>query len=178
MNLVASLAESRVQHEVGAKALAEIGVEAQQIERDVADLKARRPDAVRAAMIEASDGFRADLLIAIDDLRQVMTILAALDRITARSDGSWSPNERIAVEVPALGTMPAQPVVAPNSCIERARSAWSEFAAELEENPLASVEDLRFPHVLGNEDDGRTVYADLSRVERQAIDLERASGVN
>jgi hypothetical protein len=137
----------------------------------------RKPYAVRAVLVESADGFRADLLIAIDDLRQAMTVLAALDRVTARSDGSWSPNERIAVEVPALATMPAQPVVAPNSMIEKAKNIWGSYSAALDKDVLANIENLRFPHVIGNEDDGKTSYADLSRVERQIIDFERASGV-
>jgi hypothetical protein len=130
---------------------------------------------VRGVLLEASDGFRADLLIAIDDMRQAMTILAALDRVTARSDGSWSPNDRIAVEVPGLATMPAQPVVAPNSMIEKAKNTWVSYAAALDKDALANIETLRFPHVIGNEDDGKTTYAEYSRVERQIIDFERAS---
>jgi hypothetical protein len=73
--------------------------------------------------------------------------------------------------------IPEQVVVAPNSAIEKAKTIWAGFAAELEKNALANVENIKFPHVIGNEDDGKTTYAELSRVERQAIDLAHASGV-
>jgi hypothetical protein len=178
LNLVASLSESGLQRQVGEKALAEIEAEIAVFKRELSDMRARKPDAVRAVLIEASAGFREDLANAIDDLRQSLTILAALDRVTARGDGSFRPNERIAVEIPSLGTMPAQPVIAPNSAIQRAQSILIDFADELESNPLADVETLKFPHVIGNEDAGKTSYADLSRAERQIIDFERASGVN
>jgi hypothetical protein len=173
MNLVASLAESQVQLGIGSKALAEIESEVQQIEREVSDLKARKADAVRAVLVEASAGFRDDMLSALDDMRQAMTVLAALDRITAKSDGSFRPNERIVVEIPALGTMPAQAVVAPDACIDRAQSVLRAFTAELDSDPLADVEDLKFPHVIGSEDDGRVLYDRLTVTERLAVDAAR-----
>jgi len=107
-----------------------------------------------------------------------MTVLVALDRATAASDGGWAPSQRVAVDVPAVGGMPAQPIIAPLSSIGRAQSVWAEWAADLEENPMASVDNLKFPHVTGNEDMGKVSYGDLSRVERQIIDVEHASGVN
>jgi hypothetical protein len=175
--LAASLSESRIQAAVGETALASVTGEIAALEREVADLKAAKSEAVTAVLIEAADGFRADLLIAIDDLRQAMTILAGLDRVTARGDGSWSPRERIAVEIPALGTLPAQVCVAPHSMVDKAQSTLLAFAAELDSNPLADIENLKFQHVAGNEDSGKTTYAEFTSAERQMIDLERASGV-
>jgi hypothetical protein len=177
MTLVAQLSESRVQHDIGAKALAEIEADIAVSEREISDMKGRKNDAIIAVMREASAGFVADLAILADDLRQLLVTLAALDRLTARSNGDWSPTERVVVTLPSVGGVPEQVVIAPNSSIEKAKATWLDFAAELEKRPLANVEKIKFPHVLGNEDDGRTVYADLSRVERQLIDLERALGV-
>jgi cell division protein FtsB len=176
-NLIATLAESQVQHGIGQKALNAIEAEIAVSEREVSDLKAHKPDMVRSVLIEAADGFRADLLSAVDDMRQAMTTLAALDRLTARSDGSFSPTDRIAVELPSLGTMPAQAVIGPEACIERAQSIWSAYADELDSNPLANVENLTFPHVIGNEDDGRLTYDRLTHTERNRVDQERSQGV-
>ena len=41
-----------------------------------------------------------------------------------------------------------QVVVAPNSAIEKAKTIWAGFAAELEKNALANVENIKFPHVI------------------------------
>jgi hypothetical protein len=176
--LSASLSESRIQAAVGETALVSVGEEIAVLEREVADLRLQKPDATRAVLLEASDGFRTDLLLAIDDMRQALVILSALDKITARSDGSYAPNERVVVEIPALAGLPVQTVIAPNSSIQNAQSILMDFAAELDSNPLADVETLKFQHVFGHEDDGRTLYSDLSRAERSAVDLARAQGVN
>jgi hypothetical protein len=165
MTLVAQLCESRIQHDIGAKALAEIEADIAVSEREISDMKGRKNDAILSVMKEASAGFVADLAILADDLRQLLVTLPAVDRLTARSTGDWSPTERVVVTLPSVGGVPEQVVVAPNSAIEKAKTIWAGFAAELS------------PHVIGNEDDGKTTYAELSRVERQAIDLAHASGV-
>jgi hypothetical protein len=177
MNLVAVLSESGLQRQVGEKALNEIEAEIAVFEREVADLKARRPDALRAVLLESAGGFRSDLLTAVNHLREAMTTLAALDRLTERTDGSYSPNDRIVIEIPAIGSLPPQAVVSPEFCIERAQSIWRDFSAELEANPLANVEGLEFPLVLGSEDDGRILYDRMTRTERTRADQDRSQGV-
>jgi hypothetical protein len=177
MNLVASLAESRVQHDIGQKALSSVDEEVAVLEREIADMKMSKQDAIRAVLVEASAGYVADLAILADDLRQVLAILGGLDKVTAKPTGEWVPDRRIVVTFPAIGGVREQTVVAPASTIERAQSAWRDWAEELESNPLATVESLRFPNVIGTEDSSTTVYADYSRAERHQIDLEHAQGV-
>jgi hypothetical protein len=177
--LSAALSESRIQAEVGGRALDGAAEEIAQIEREIADMKAQKHARVRDVLIESADGIRADALIAIDDLKQALVALSALDCVTAVSDGSYSPSRRTAIDIPGLGGLPAQPMVLPVGAVKRAQSVWAEFAAELESSPLASVDDLVFPHVIGNEDQGNIVYSELSTVERRIVDLEHASlGVN
>jgi hypothetical protein len=89
--LSASLSESRIQAAVGETALASVVEEISVLEREVSDLKAQKPDVVRAVMIESAGGFRSDLLTAIDDLREAMVVLAALDKITAEAMAAGSP---------------------------------------------------------------------------------------
>jgi cell division protein FtsB len=114
--LSASLSESRIQGAVGEKALASIGEEIAILEREIADLKAQKQDAVRGVLIEAAGGgARYDLMTAIDHLREAMCVLVALDRATAHSDGSWMPNDRVTVEVPELGGLPAQVIAVPSA---------------------------------------------------------------
>jgi hypothetical protein len=176
--LALQLPASRFEATVGERALEAAAGEIVALERELSDLKQRRPNAIAAVMIEAGAGWREDLAAAIDDMRQAMTILSALDRVVARSDGSYSPTHRIAIEIPAVGTMPARTLVCPAMSIDNAAAILRGFAKDLEREPLADIESLVFPHCNGTEDSSTTVYADLSRVERQAIDMEHALGVN
>ena len=59
---------------------------------------------------------------------------------------------------------------APNAAIESAKAVWSEFALELDADPLATVASLEFPNVTGDEDSGRIVYAELTAAERRRVD--------
>jgi hypothetical protein len=182
MNLLASLSESHLQNEVGSKALAAIEAEISVAEREVADLKALRPDAILAVMKEASAGYVADLDNLADDLRQTMTILSGLDRITATPTGEWSPNQRVVVTLPSIGGLPETIVISPTSEIEKARSIWAAYAQELEHDALAKVGDhLKFPSVDPHADAGLVPYETLHPAERRIVDLENAGtrlGVN
>jgi hypothetical protein len=141
-------------------------------------LRASKQDAVKAVLSEAAAGFHADLATIADDLRQILTILAGIDRVVAVKDGSWSPSERIVVEIPGFNGVSASTCVAPQSAISEAERLWRSFANAVAIDPMAKIEDTKWPHVSGVEDAGRVVYADLSRAERQIIDEERAFGVN
>jgi hypothetical protein len=175
--LAAAMSESRIQAAVGERALEAVTEEIAVLERELAELKAAKPDRIRAVLIEAAVGFHADMAVLVDDMRQIMTVLSALDGITARSTGEWQPDKRIVVAIPPVGGVPEQVVVAPHAAIEKAKAIWARFSAELESNALANVEALSFPHVLGTEDQGKISYHELSHAERLAIDLARAQGV-
>jgi cell division protein FtsB len=177
MNLVAQLSESGLQRQVGEKALAEIEAEIAVAEREVSDLKSGKADLVRSALIESADGARADALVAIEHLREALVIRAGLDRITARSDGSWAPNDRIVIEIPPLGGLPAQAVVVPAGSIEKALRVWAKYSQALSENPLAPADGMQFPPVDPNADDGTILYDRMTRTERARVDQSRASGV-
>jgi hypothetical protein len=177
MTLVAQLSESGIQHEVGVKALAAIESEIAVAEREVSDFKARKPDLVRAVLLESAAGFRADLATAIVDLREAMTVLAALDKITARSDGSWEPKERIVVEIPELAGIPAQAIVAPAASIETAQRVWTKYAHTVGENPLSSIDEVLFPRVDPSADGEMISYDRLTQAERTRVDQLRANGV-
>jgi hypothetical protein len=177
LNLMASLSESGLQRQVGEKALSAIEAEIAVADREVADLKARRPDAVHAVLLESAGGFRTDLLTAIDHLREAMTTLAALDRVTSITDGSYRPNDRVVVEIPAFGSLPAQVVISPETSIERAQGIWHDFESKLANDPLADIENIHFPLVNGNEDEGRILYDKMTETERSAVDRNRSQGV-
>jgi len=177
MNLVAALSESQIQLGVGTKALAAIESEIATAQREVSDLKSGKEDAVRAVLLEASAGFREEVYAAITDLRESLTIIAALERVVARSDGSYQPNERIVIEIPAIGGRPAEAVVVPEASIVAGANVWGKYAETLGENPLSSIDEVLFPPVNPNADNGRLTYDRLSATERKAVDKERSQGV-
>jgi hypothetical protein len=174
--LSASLSESRIQAAVGEKALTSIGEEIAVLEREIVDLKAQKQDAVRAVLIESSGGFRYDLMTALDHVRDALVALVAMDRVTARTDGSWTPNERIVVEIPALAGMPAQAVAVPEASVAAAVNVWTKYQQTIGEQPLASAEALAFPIVNPDADAGLISYDRLTATERKAVDQSR-SGV-
>jgi len=96
--------------------------------------------------------------------------LGALDQLTAARTGDFVPGRRIVVEIPAVGGMAAQTVAAPIAAVARAKEIWSEFALELDSDPMSTIESLRFPEVSGEEDSGRIIYSDLSPQERSRVD--------
>ena len=98
----------------------------------------------------------------LEDLRAALPVIDVVQRrYKLRKAGSA---EWVAVDDNSLG-------------VNTSKNVWRDFAAELDTDPLATVENLKFPHVVGTEDSGKTVYHDLSRQEMHAVDLERASGV-
>ena len=174
--LSASLVESRLAAQVGEKALSSVGEEIAELERQVADLKQSKAQAVRAVLVEVASGYRADLNSIADEMRQLMVILSSLDKFTAVPDGEYRPDRRITVTIPAFGGLREQVVVAPTTATAKARNIWSAFAAELDKDPLATVEHLEFPHVVGDEDIGKIVYHELSPTERHQVDQAFAQG--
>jgi hypothetical protein len=133
---------------------------------------------VRAVLIEAGGGgFRYDLQTALDHVREAMVALSALDRVTAMTDGSWTPNERIVIEIPALGGMPATAVVVPEASVAAAANVWAKYHQTIAEHPLASVDEMLFPPVDPHADEGLISYDRLSATERKAVDQYRAIGV-
>jgi hypothetical protein len=176
--LVASLSESQVQLGVGTKALAAIDAEIAVTEREVSDLKSGKADLVRLVLIESGAGFREDLATAIENLREALVGLCALDRITERSDGSFAPNDRVVVELPSVGGLPPQVVVIPEASVAAARNVWAKYSQTVADNALASADTMAFPRVHPNADDGQVEYARLSKTERALVDQNRANGVN
>jgi hypothetical protein len=174
--LAASPSESRIQAAVGETALVAAAEEISVLERDLSEMKAAKPDRVRAVLIESSVGFHTDLAILIDDLRQVLTILGALDVLTERSNGEYRPDTRIVVTLPPIGGGPETAIVAPAAAIKKAKAVWAGFASELEKDALANVEAITFPHVSGEEDAGKIVYHEMSPAERRQVDLAHAQG--
>jgi hypothetical protein len=165
------LAASRLQHEIATKTAGDLDSEIERLKVELQSLHEQKPAAIHAVMVEVASGYRADLASIADDLRQTLSILAALDEITLAPTGDWSPQRRIVVELPNIGGQAAQAVVAPHSAIETAKEIWRVFAAELESNPLHTIGSLEFPHVSGDEDDGRIVYSELSESERRRVDV-------
>jgi hypothetical protein len=174
--LAVSLSESGLQAAVGEKALASVGEEIAELERSIADMKASKSEAIKAVLVEVASGYRADLNAVADDLRQTLVILSALDRLTAVSDGEYRPDRRITVTIPAVGGLREQVVVAPTTATGKARNIWSAFAAELDKDPLATIENLRFPSIRGDEDEGKVTYSEMSPGERRQVDLAFAQG--
>jgi hypothetical protein len=172
--LSASLSSSRLQAAVGEKALASVSEEIADLERSIADMMRARAEATRAVLIESAGGFRTEFLTAIENLRDAMTTLEALDRVTTIKDGHYRPTDRVVVEVPAFGSLPEQAIVSPEACIERAEGISRDYSIELESNPLADIENLHFPPVNGNEDEGRILYDQMTRTERNAVDKLRS----
>jgi hypothetical protein len=167
-----SLAASRLQATIGARAASEIDAEIEKLKAELAALCAEKPAAINAVLVESAQGYRSDLASVVDDLRQVLSILAALDAITAVPTGDYVPaGRRLVVEIPSVGGQAAQTVVAPHSAIDRAKGIWSELALELDADPLAAISSLEFPHVTGDEDSGKIIYSDLSPQERSRVDI-------
>lgn len=170
--LAAQLSASRIEASIGERALASIAEEIADLERQVSELKGRRPDAVNAVLVEVADSWRAEALVAIEDLRNSLVILSALDSVVARGDGSYSPDKRLVIDIPAVGGLPAQPLIAPAASIKAAESIWRHWAADLARDPLASVDELRFDYPNGTEDSGRIPYESLHPAERRIVDQQ------
>jgi hypothetical protein len=146
--LAAQLSASRIEASIGERALASIAEEIADLERQVSELKGRRPDAVNAVLVEVADSWRAEALVAIEDLRNSLVILSALDSVVA------------------------QPLIAPAASIKAAESIWRHWAADLARDPLASVDELRFDYPNGTEDSGRIPYESLHPAERRIVDQQ------
>jgi hypothetical protein len=174
--LSAALVESRIQAQVGEKALSSVGEEIAELERQVADLKQSKAQAVRAVLVEVASGYRADLNAIAEEMRQLMVILSSLDKFTAVPDGEYRPDRRITVTIPAFGGLREQAVIAPTTATAKARNIWSAFAEKLHENPLTTTESLVFPTFTGSEDEGKIVYHELSPTERHQVDQAFAQG--
>jgi hypothetical protein len=176
--LSASLSSSRLAAAVGEEALVDVSEEIAELERSIADMTAPRADLVRAVLIESAEGFRTELLSAVESLRDAMTVLEALDRVTMIKDGHCRPTDTVVIEVPPLGSLPEQAIVCPEACIERAEGIWSAYAAVLTNEPTASIELIHFPPVNGDEESGKILYDRMTEAERYAVDKLRSQGVN
>jgi hypothetical protein len=174
--LSVALSESRLQSAVGERALEAAAEEISVLERELSEMQQRKPDVIRAVLLEASVGFQADLAVVIDDLRNTLTILAALDVLTERTNGEWRADKRLVVTLPPIGGAPEQAIVAPAAAIKKAKAVWGGFASALEKDALANVENLEFPRVSGEEDAGKIVYHEMSPTERREIDRAFAQG--
>jgi hypothetical protein len=177
MTLVAQLSESALQRQVGEKALASIEAEIAVAEREIADLKAGKADAVRLVLIEAAAGHREDVAAAITELRESLTIIAGLERVIALSDGSYASPSRIVLELPKIGGRPAEAIVAPEAAIVTAANVWGKYAETVASDALASIDNVLFPRVDPHADDGTVLYDRMTATERKAVDQSRASGV-
>jgi hypothetical protein len=171
-----SLAASRLQIAIGDKAAVELDSEIARLGAELDALRAQKPAHIRSVMIEAAAGYRSDLTEIADDLRQVLAILGALDKLTAAPTGEFSPDRRIVVQLPAIGGLAEQVVVAPHSAIEKAKAVWARFATELDADAMASVSSLEFSHVAGSEDDGRILYTEFTATERRRVDSLASQG--
>jgi hypothetical protein len=165
-----SLAASRLQISIGEKAAVEIDSEIERLKADLEALHAEKPAAIHAVMVEVASGYRSDLRDLASEMRGLITVLVALDQITAEPNGEFAPGRRVVVEIPSVGGMAAQTVAAPIAAVARAKEIWNEFGLELDSDPMSTIESLRFPEVSGEEDSGRIIYSDLSPQERSRVD--------
>jgi hypothetical protein len=170
-----SIQASRLQIEIGDRAATEIDSEIERLKVELDVLRAEKQHHVKAVLVEVAAGYRSDVNAIVDDLRQMLTVLGSLDKLTAAPSGEYSPGRRLVVEIPSVGGMAAQTIVAPLSAVEKAMGVWSEFALELDADPMATISSLEFPHVTGDEDAGRIVYAELSASERHRVDVLAAN---
>jgi hypothetical protein len=170
-----SLAASQLQVSIGGQAATELDAEIERLKAELEALHAEKPHHVKAVLIEVAAGYRSDLQGIADDLRQSLAILGGLDKLIAAPTGDFAPGRRLVVELPSVGGMAAQTIVAPDSAVKNAMELWSEFSLELDADPLAPVSGLQFPNVTGDEDSGRIVYSDLSESERRRVDILAAN---
>ena len=80
--LAESLAASRLQNEIGSRAATEIDSEIERVNTELETLRAKKPGAIVAALIEAASGLRSDYATATFAARDCMVALAALERAT------------------------------------------------------------------------------------------------
>jgi hypothetical protein len=171
-NLNSRLSDSRLEAEVGAQALAAIDADIQAVDREVADLKAAKPDAIVSVMAEAAAGYRHDYAVVLDQMRDLATVLAGLEKIVGPQRVG-----RIVATVPNFdwhNGLGEEPVVASSSDVDKARAIWTAYAEELARDPLARVDRLNFPAADPHADDGRITYESLSPAERRVADIKSA----
>lgn len=171
-SLHSRLSDSHLEAQVGASALAAIDADIQAIEREVADLKAQKPDAIVSVMAEAAAGYRHDYTVVLDQMRDLATVLAGLEKIVGPQRVG-----RIVATVPNFdwhNGLGEEPVVASSSEVDKARAIWTAYAEELARDPLARVDRLNFPAADPHADHGRITYESLSPAERRVADIKSA----
>lgn len=175
-SLNAKLADSALESEVGLQALSQIDADIAEAQRALSEHRAAKEAALSACLDEIAQSYSGELAVILDDLRQVICVLSGLDAL-APSDGSWAKASRPVAVIPSVNGLPERAVVAPSSAVMKAKAAWLAFRNRLAKDPLASVDDLKFDHVTGHEDNGRVNYETLHPVERKLVDLSNAAGI-
>jgi hypothetical protein len=177
VKIAESLAASQLQHSVGAKAAVELDSSIGRLQADIEDARAQKAAAVRSCLIESARGHYEDVANAITDLREALVIIAGLERVVAVSDGSYAPAARIVLELPAIGGRPAEAIIVPEVSIVTAARVWTKYASTIADNPMASADEMAFPRVDPDADDGKITYDRLTATERKAADNSRSYGV-
>ena len=175
--LSASLAESRIQAAVGEKALDAVALETAALEHEIGTLQAPKPQLIAQTMREAAAGLFEDYADAVDQLRDLMTQLRGLEvalgveRIPARTaatlpDFNWQDG------------LPEMAIVAPAASIAASREVWAGFATRLGDNPLASVDELKFQTADPKGEGEMIEYDRMTAPERRRVDMRNSQGAN
>jgi hypothetical protein len=152
------------------RAIAAIDVELEILDAKLAALDARKGDLIKAVMHEAAgEPLCVERAAAIDNLREVLTRQAAVERVLEPQRHDHAPASRVVVTIPSLTWADAPPteiVLAPAREIRGAMAVLAAFAVALESDPLAPMPD--FPPV-DPTPDADAIFHELSAVEMAQV---------
>jgi hypothetical protein len=164
---------SRQQAEIIRRAIDKIVDELNRIGEVHADLLARKDDAIKAVVSEASATSYANWSQAVENMRQSMIEITGLEKFLAGASGhDYLPDQRIIVTLPIYGCIGGE-IVANAVQIAGVEAQLKRFAETLAADPRAPAPEIS----IGEEVDQLT-YDRLSPGEKRAADAAfSASGV-
>jgi hypothetical protein len=174
-SLSAQLAESQLEAQVGSSTLAGLDEELQELERQVAELKASKTDLVRAAVREAASTLFEDYDTVVAEMAALMVQLRGLELHL----GVERLPLRTVAQVPDFrftDGLPNQAVAAPKVEVEAAAVVFAAYANALAVDPLAPASLLKCRPVRPAADDGAVIYSEMSEPERRRVDAIAARG--
>jgi hypothetical protein len=162
----AKLEASQLQAEAGRRTIAMFDGELERLEGALADLNARTPDMVKAAVREAYAPLDRDWSAVVEDMRRLMVMLAGLQQFMATEEHNYVPDVRLIANVPDFAGAGSE-VIAHTVQVDAAAACFQAFATQLAVDPRTPAPEI----AIGNERDELT-YDRLSRAEKRQADRD------
>jgi hypothetical protein len=161
------LGASRVPAEIARRAIDKIVDELNRLAGVHADLSARTADAIKEVVAEAFAPSYAIWSQAVENMRQSMIEIAALEKFLARNGThDFVPDQRLIATLPSFGCIGGE-VIANVVQIAAVEAQLSRFAESLEQDPRTPA-----PEIVVNEERDELTYDRLSPAEKRQADRD------